>query len=228
MRSHRCRLLAPFARLASRRRSTRGCSAGAPGACPDLRSRSSRSSRCRDGAHTGRRGWRSGDGRPGAGAPHRRADELHEADVDRGRDTDSHETNAEGRRSSPAGAVKHHPRALTGEATRRASTPPRQGGGRESPRKIVSRSNRGTEEAASAVPESRPPGRPRRSRSHSQVQCRSTMYVHTLFLSVLVVVIAYVMVLAGVKKRALEWRHRGRVCPSCGRDAARGCRCRRS
>jgi hypothetical protein len=28
---------------------------------------------------------------------------------------------------------------------------------------------------------------------------------------------AFVMMLAGVHKRALEWKHRRRVCPSCGR-----------
>jgi NADH pyrophosphatase NudC (nudix superfamily) len=28
---------------------------------------------------------------------------------------------------------------------------------------------------------------------------------------------AFLMMLAGVQKRALEWRHRRRVCPSCGR-----------
>jgi NADH pyrophosphatase NudC (nudix superfamily) len=30
--------------------------------------------------------------------------------------------------------------------------------------------------------------------------------------------IGYLMVLAGVHKSALEWRHRQRICPSCGRE----------
>ena len=28
---------------------------------------------------------------------------------------------------------------------------------------------------------------------------------------------AFLMMMAGIQKRALEWRHRRRVCPSCGR-----------
>jgi hypothetical protein len=36
----------------------------------------------------------------------------------------------------------------------------------------------------------------------------------------------YVLMIAMVKKHALEWKHRARVCPSCGLDA-RSCRCRR-
>jgi hypothetical protein len=36
---------------------------------------------------------------------------------------------------------------------------------------------------------------------------------------------AFLMMLAGVQKRALEWRRRRRVCPSCGRPiAGRTCR----
>jgi hypothetical protein len=38
--------------------------------------------------------------------------------------------------------------------------------------------------------------------------------------------VGYVMLLAGVHKSALEWRKRGRVCPSCGRTIeARVCKC---
>jgi hypothetical protein len=37
---------------------------------------------------------------------------------------------------------------------------------------------------------------------------------------------AYLMTVAGVAKRGLEWKHRGRACRSCGLDARR-CRCRR-
>jgi hypothetical protein len=36
---------------------------------------------------------------------------------------------------------------------------------------------------------------------------------------------AFLMMLAGVHKRALEWRKRRRLCPSCGREiAGRTCR----
>ena len=36
----------------------------------------------------------------------------------------------------------------------------------------------------------------------------------------------YLMVYAGVHKRALEWRRRRRICPSCGRVIqARACGC---
>jgi hypothetical protein len=36
---------------------------------------------------------------------------------------------------------------------------------------------------------------------------------------------AFLMTLAGVQKRALEWRNRRRVCPSCGRRSeSRICR----
>jgi hypothetical protein len=35
------------------------------------------------------------------------------------------------------------------------------------------------------------------------------------------------MALAGVGKRGLEWRHRRRICPSCGRELRGGvCACR--
>ena len=37
--------------------------------------------------------------------------------------------------------------------------------------------------------------------------------------------IAYLMVFAGVNKRALEWKRPSRSCPVCGRHA-RSCRCR--
>jgi hypothetical protein len=36
----------------------------------------------------------------------------------------------------------------------------------------------------------------------------------------------YLMTIAGVHKNTLEWRRRGRRCPSCGRDSQRSCRCR--
>jgi formate dehydrogenase maturation protein FdhE len=34
--------------------------------------------------------------------------------------------------------------------------------------------------------------------------------------------VIYLMMAAGVQKRALEWKHRPRFCPACGR---RPCRC---
>jgi len=37
----------------------------------------------------------------------------------------------------------------------------------------------------------------------------------------------YLLIAAGVRKSALEWRRPPRICPSCGRDTRRGCRCRR-
>ena len=46
------------------------------------------------------------------------------------------------------------------------------------------------------------------------------------FLAVVTMGVGYVMALAGVHKSALEWRKRGRVCPSCGRlIQARVCKC---
>jgi hypothetical protein len=48
-----------------------------------------------------------------------------------------------------------------------------------------------------------------------------------LFLLVLAAVAIYLMMVAGVQKHALERRQPRRICPSCGRDAARGCRCTR-
>jgi hypothetical protein len=38
--------------------------------------------------------------------------------------------------------------------------------------------------------------------------------------------IGFLMMLSGIRKRALEWRRRGRTCPSCGRlirDRSCGC-----
>ena len=38
--------------------------------------------------------------------------------------------------------------------------------------------------------------------------------------------VGYIMALAGVHKNALEWRRRGRICPSCGRTIQeRVCKC---
>jgi hypothetical protein len=37
--------------------------------------------------------------------------------------------------------------------------------------------------------------------------------------------VAYLMMLAGLRKNALEWRRRRFACPSCGVDRRR-CRCR--
>ncbi len=38
--------------------------------------------------------------------------------------------------------------------------------------------------------------------------------------------VAYLMILGGLGKNALEWKRRPRSCPSCGRDTVR-CSCRR-
>ena len=38
--------------------------------------------------------------------------------------------------------------------------------------------------------------------------------------------VGYLMAIAGVHKSALEWRRRGRTCPSCGRTIhSRVCKC---
>jgi hypothetical protein len=39
--------------------------------------------------------------------------------------------------------------------------------------------------------------------------------------------VAYLMMFAGVSKRAVEWKRASKICPSCGRDAFRDCNCRR-
>jgi hypothetical protein len=46
-----------------------------------------------------------------------------------------------------------------------------------------------------------------------------------LTLLLLAAVVIYLMMVAGVQKHALERREPRRICPSCGRDAAHGCRC---
>jgi hypothetical protein len=49
---------------------------------------------------------------------------------------------------------------------------------------------------------------------------------HIAIIAVLTMGVGYVMALAGINKNALEWRKRGRVCPSCGRMIqARVCKC---
>jgi hypothetical protein len=40
---------------------------------------------------------------------------------------------------------------------------------------------------------------------------------HIALLAILTCGVGYVMAFAGVRKSALEWRRRHRVCPSCGR-----------
>jgi hypothetical protein len=37
--------------------------------------------------------------------------------------------------------------------------------------------------------------------------------------------VGVLMALTGVHKSVLEWRHRRRICPSCGRDLRSGCAC---
>jgi NMD protein affecting ribosome stability and mRNA decay len=48
---------------------------------------------------------------------------------------------------------------------------------------------------------------------------------HAVGLIVSTVGVAVLMALTGVQKSALEWRHRRRLCPSCGRDLRSGCAC---
>jgi hypothetical protein len=49
---------------------------------------------------------------------------------------------------------------------------------------------------------------------------------HIALLAVVTMAVGYLMALAGINKSALEWRRRGRVCPSCGRAMrARVCKC---
>jgi hypothetical protein len=49
---------------------------------------------------------------------------------------------------------------------------------------------------------------------------------HIALLAVVTMGVGYLMTIAGVTKSALEWRARGRTCPSCGRTVrARVCKC---
>jgi hypothetical protein len=52
------------------------------------------------------------------------------------------------------------------------------------------------------------------------------MVAHVPSLLLLPLVVAALMVLAGVQKRALEWKRPSPICPACDREASR-CRCRR-
>jgi hypothetical protein len=54
---------------------------------------------------------------------------------------------------------------------------------------------------------------------------REAMHLEQLTFLLLLGAVLYVMMVAGVEKRALEWKRQRRTCPSCGRDA-RNCRCR--
>jgi hypothetical protein len=55
------------------------------------------------------------------------------------------------------------------------------------------------------------------------------MYLpHVLFLYLLAASAIGLMMYAGLAKHALERKSRAVICPSCGREAGRGCRCRRS
>jgi NADH pyrophosphatase NudC (nudix superfamily) len=49
---------------------------------------------------------------------------------------------------------------------------------------------------------------------------------HYVYVALLALGIAYLMMLAGVRRRLLEWKRTTRICPSCGRPAHR-CPCRR-
>jgi len=51
------------------------------------------------------------------------------------------------------------------------------------------------------------------------------MYLtHNAYVLLVTLLGLYVLIAAGVKKSAFEWKRPSRVCPSCGRAAAR-CRC---
>ena len=55
---------------------------------------------------------------------------------------------------------------------------------------------------------------------------RTTMYLHLIFLFLIAAGAAYLMVLAGMSKSALDLKRTSRMCPSCGR-ATRDCSCQR-
>jgi NADH pyrophosphatase NudC (nudix superfamily) len=48
---------------------------------------------------------------------------------------------------------------------------------------------------------------------------------HVAGMMVSTVGVAILMAISGVGKSALEWKHRRRLCPSCGRDLRSGCAC---
>lgn len=45
--------------------------------------------------------------------------------------------------------------------------------------------------------------------------------LHQLLVFLLPLGVAYLMIVGGVGKNALEWKRRLRICPSCGRDTGR-------
>jgi hypothetical protein len=51
----------------------------------------------------------------------------------------------------------------------------------------------------------------------------TTLDPHAAVLMVLCLGVAYMMMLAGVGKNALEWKRHRRVCPSCGRHVESCC-----
>ncbi len=52
------------------------------------------------------------------------------------------------------------------------------------------------------------------------------MTLHIAFFAVVTIAVAWMMMMAGISKSALEWRKRRRTCPSCGREiVARTCPC---
>jgi NADH pyrophosphatase NudC (nudix superfamily) len=48
---------------------------------------------------------------------------------------------------------------------------------------------------------------------------------HAAAIMVSTIAAAVLMMLSGLQKSALEWRHRRRICPSCGRDLRSHCAC---
>ncbi len=50
--------------------------------------------------------------------------------------------------------------------------------------------------------------------------------LHAMLPFVLAATAVALMMLAGLAKHTLESKQSRRICPACGRDTARGCRCR--
>jgi hypothetical protein len=52
-----------------------------------------------------------------------------------------------------------------------------------------------------------------------------TLDPHLATLAAATLAVGWLMALAGLQKSALEWRHRRRICPSCGRHLRSGGSC---
>jgi RNase P subunit RPR2 len=51
------------------------------------------------------------------------------------------------------------------------------------------------------------------------------MDAHSLTLGIATLIVGALMAISGLEKHALEWKHRRRICPSCGRTLAHGRTC---